>query len=385
MAAEGTVGAALARFTVEDDAESRLKRAHAESQKKYHNKKKAQEEESQLELRTLRMSVSQATQTLSSALNASSRQSGCADPLRGVGGPFGFGPSNGPEDLLELAQRAVSELENLRSACALAPGPAPTPAPATQPAPAPLLGNWPIIVGIDLTGLLASIHTTLPLSQLLEEAVKLKDRDKTPLKLDAKTTKHIDITTNTENDALVQQISTMLKALLKISDDESTRCAAAADVLGINQGAAIGMYTIGNVTAAHGHCMGVLNILLGGTKTWRFWRPGFKHPSKDSKEDERIEQLPGQLLWLPPGWYHEVHTTGMSCNAVIPFRNVQGVAYSFTCWHVPSESFARAIAAFACGVSVESQYDGRAPTTAKGKLMYAALYDIFVESPAKVL
>lgn len=121
------------------------------------------------------------------------------------------------------------------------------------PAHGPALGNWPMIVRVDLTALLKTIHEKLPLDHLLQEAY-----DKLTIKLDKETRGNIDITSATDNEEVVQQISAELMQLLGIPAD--SRCAQAADVLKINCQGAIGVYMPSNLTKAHGHFMGVLNL-----------------------------------------------------------------------------------------------------------------------------
>lgn len=107
--------------------------------------------------------------------------------------------------------------------------------PGPPPAHSPVLGNWPVIVRMDLTALLKTIHEKLPLGHLLREA-----HDKLTVRLDKDNRGDIDITSATENEAVVQQISDELKQLLGIPAD--SRCAMAADVLKINSQGAIGVY-----------------------------------------------------------------------------------------------------------------------------------------------
>ena len=248
----------------------------------------------------------------------------------------------------------------------------------TQPvARGPVLGNWPIIVPIDLTALLKTIHQKLPLGLLLEEADA-----KLTIRLDKEHRGNIDITSATENEAVVQEICDELKQLLGIPAD--SRCSMAADVLKINSQGAIGVYMHSKLTKAHGHLMGVLNLLIGGTKQWKLWTPG-PHPREHKRvEDECIHQRDGELLWLPPGWYHEVFTTGISYMTSSPYRYVNtqgGLAYSLTVWHVPAELRVQTVLQYVCGMSEEGQLPGPQPAPADVK---QKLYEIFVDKPVKM-
>ena len=82
---------------------------------------------------------------------------------------------------------------------------------------------------------------------------------------------------------------------------------AVCNALSINTGATVGMYPVrSEPTRAHQHVMGVLHILGRGRKRWRFWRVG-RDPSVDPHDSELIQEW-GDMLYFPPGWWHEVHT-----------------------------------------------------------------------------
>lgn len=53
------------------------------------------------------------------------------------------------------------------------------------------------------------------------------------------------------------------------------------------------------VTSSHQHMQGVVNLLLCGMKIWRVRSPY-------SGRVIEIRQTAGQVIYLPPGWYHEV-------------------------------------------------------------------------------
>ena len=380
----GVYGAAAASVLMSKRDEVVRKRQR-EYQAAHLKRKKDEAEATARELALLRNEHMLVAQSLMSALPATDRPSISAENF----------------DLLKLAQVVAGRLllfsggagPSITGACAPTmpvPGPAPAPfampaqgpapAPAPPPANGPVLGNWPMIVRMDqctLTTLLQTIKDKLPLDHLLQQA-----HDHRTIKLNKDNKADIDITSETPNEAVVQEIADELKRLLGITTDDSRRCEMAARVLKLNTQAAIGAYLHSCFHKAHGHYMGVLNILIGGTKRWRFWRPG-PRPGQDRKEDECIDQQRGELLWLPPGWWHEVLTTGISYVVNSPFRDVNlqgGVAHSITCWHVPPELRAQTVAAFALGMSIESQYPLPTAVTAD---MKQRLYDIFVDSPVK--
>ena len=355
--------------------EQERKKRKAENQMKHARKKKEEKEAAEREVCILRETIAQVTQILSNALGEAIGPTGCTASLQGASGTSAGGPELGVVG--RLAQRAADELVELRRTepGLLAP-PVPEPAPAPG-APVPVLGDWPIIVTVDLTEILKNIHSVLPLKELLK-----KERvGSLPLGKERKCV--LDITSYNASNATVQKISTELKELLGISEDSSTRCTRAAEVLKINPTASIGVYMHGNLTKAHGHFMGVLNILLGGTKDWRFWKPGPK-PNEAASADQKLTQQEGQLLWIPPGWYHEVLTRGTSQVDGAESRAVHaagGVAHSFTCWHVPAELYLRMMASYASGQSEEAQGDGKkqgASLADKG-----LLYGIFVADPVR--
>ena len=354
--------------------EEERKKRKAENQMKHAKKKKAEKEAAEREVCILRETIAQVTKILSNALGEAIGPTGCTASLQGASGTSAGGPELGVVG--RLAQRAADELVALRRT---EPGLLAPPMPEPAPAPgAPVLGDWPILVPVNLIDLLQTIHTELPLKKLLK-----KDRCGS-LQLGKERRCVLDITSYNASNDMVQVISTQLKKLLGISQDSSTRCTNAADVLKINPHASIGVYMHGNLTKAHGHFMGVLNILLGGTKDWRFWKPGPK-PNGESLDapDQILTQQEGQLLWIPPGWYHEVFTKGTSHIDDSDSRAVneaKGVAHSFTCWHVPSELYLRMMASYASGQSEEAQGDGKKvlPLSHKGQL-----YGIFVGDPVR--
>ena len=366
--------------------EEERKKRRAENQMKHAKKKKQEKQAAEEEVRILQGTIGQVTNILSNALGEVIGHTGFTASLQGAS--TGTSALTPELQVVGLAQRAADQLVEHAGVARpkpwlelwsaepgiLAP-PFPMPAPAHG---APVLGDWPIIVPVNLTDLLETIHTALPLKNLL------KKESCGTLRLGSDRRCVLDITSYTPSNDTVQVISTQLKQLLGISQDSSARCTKAADVLQINPHASIGVYMHGNLTKAHGHFMGVLNLLLGGAKDWKFWKPGPK-PNGESQldPDQILTQQEGQLLWIPPGWYHEVFTKGTSQIHDSESRAVngaKGVAHSFTCWHVPSELYLRMMASYASGQSEEAQGDGKKvlPLSHKGQL-----YGIFVGDPVR--
>ena len=154
----------------EDDSRTReeeRKKRKAENQMKHAKKKKEEKEALEREVCNMRETIAQVTNILSNALGEAIGPTGCTNSLQGASGTSAGGPELGV--LGRIAQRAADELVELRRTepGLLAP-PVPEPAPAPG-APVPVLGDWPIIVTVDLTEILKKIHTVLPLKELLKK------------------------------------------------------------------------------------------------------------------------------------------------------------------------------------------------------------------------
>ena len=176
--------------------------------------------------------------------------------------------------------------------------------------------------------------------------------------------KIIDITTGTRNEERAENFGKAFQQLLGISTTEIETSVNCAKVLHVNTAGAFGVYCLHNTTKEHGHMQGVLNLLLSGTKTWHMRPPGPPGPRGSSTCITTIIQEAGQLLWLPPGWYHEVKTTGYGPELPRP-RDLPRdcinsgseihVAHAFTVWCLPEELCEYALISYACGASEERQ------------------------------
>lgn len=51
------------------------------------------------------------------------------------------------------------------------------------------------------------------------------------------------------------------------------------------------------------------NLLYAGQKTWEFWRPTPAHTDGIAADIEMVQQ-PGELIWIPEGWWHRVRYHG---------------------------------------------------------------------------
>ena len=117
--------------------------------------------------------------------------------------------------------------------------------------------------------------------------------------------------------------------------------------------------------------MGVLNLLGGAggaSKRWHLWPPG-----EAAKAPEVLDQRPGQVLWIPPGWYHEVWTTGGVMVASSEDRQ-EIVAPSWVTWCLPKRLALRSLCALLAGITSEDQRVTAARVTvAQKKELFAVI------------
>ena len=116
--------------------------------------------------------------------------------------------------------------------------------------------------------------------------------------------------------------------------------------------------------------MGVLNLLGGAggaSKRWHLWPPG-----EAAKAPEVLDQRPGQVLWIPPGWYHEVWTTGGVMVALSKGRQ-EIVAPSWTTWCLPKRLALHSLCALLAGITREDQVDERRVTAAQKRELFAVI------------
>ena len=139
---------------------------------------------------------------------------------------------------------------------------------------------------------------------------------------------------------------------------------AVARELDINLQCSVGMLPVRKKpTKVHAHVLGVIHFLGKGRKRWRCWRPGaVKPPARPSGEDDNltpgcieIEQHEGDLIYIPPGWWHEVTTLEGEHVA----HSLDGVPHDmclhWVVWAWPLASRAEALGQWACGWVREQQ------------------------------
>ena len=117
---------------------------------------------------------------------------------------------------------------------------------------------------------------------------------------------------------------------------------------GVNWQAVVSALWAGYDTCVHQHVQGVLNLLLVGVKHWRLENP------LAAGNTIEITQRAGDCLWLPPGWYHSVHTSDgfeVKCSDGQKRR----FAISVPIFHTPWPLRVSAVGTWACGAVKEGQ------------------------------
>eukprot|EP01047_Picozoa_sp_COSAG01_P066731 COSAG01_NODE_9271_length_2496_cov_5.806842_4_plen_155_part_00 len=101
------------------------------------------------------------------------------------------------------------------------------------------------------------------------------------------------------------------------------------------------------------HAQGVLNYLLLGEKQWRLeshCSPGFVR---------EVTQVAGDLVWLPPGWYHSVKTTNTVEDERLSITCLDGVTRNFSVsmpmFHTPGPLRRLAVSEWGSGLVNEAQ------------------------------
>ena len=266
-------------------------------------------------------------------------------------------------------------------------------APRIEVSPQLCAGRFPMcpVECAGLKELIATFHEK-PNSSILKLLLTFQRDKPTKMKMiregpNSQKTCEIDISTNVElSEALAIELGKDLLQLLQVSQQDIDLCKQCADVLGVNTHGTFGVYCYHNITEVHGHMLGVLNLLLSGTKVWYLWPPG-PRPTQYTPASLIITQQAGQLLWLPPGWYHKVDTTGVGVGIKkdrLPFslRNISEgkeirVAHGFTTWCLPAQVRDYALLSYASGASEESQMSINTGTRKADKI--TALYKLLVQ------
>ena len=170
----------------------------------------------------------------------------------------------------------------------------------------------------------------------------------------------LDLTTNRKNQQSAIDICTVLVQDYEEMDGVLKQVATA---MGVNTTACVGLNRVGCTTPRHQHTpMGVLNVLGGpaARKTWLFWRP---EAAATAEPDKTLIQKSGDLLWIPPAWFHQVHTVATDTVATSMGTETAPVA-SWVSWCLPRHLAAMAAMAgfsMAVGSSTEGQKTTRKP------------------------
>ena len=143
----------------------------------------------------------------------------------------------------------------------------------------------------------------------------------------------IDLTTKSTWQSKVDVLSAML-----LSKDQLDFAAEVASCLRVNTHGAVGAYQVGYGSSTHCHILPVINFLFHGKKSWKVWKPGtFRlnpnlNPPKEPAKPvtDTIVQEAGDVLWLPPGWVHQVNTLGGE------MINERVMSAGFAVWCVPA-------------------------------------------------
>jgi hypothetical protein len=121
----------------------------------------------------------------------------------------------------------------------------------------------------------------------------------------------------------------------------------------------VGCASVGSVTMAHQHIFGVLNLCVRGQKQWRFWTPSRSvNDPYNLTADVELTQEQGQLIWVPPAWWHWVETTGgdtqgAGLNDVQQAAPVQAMHWATTL--LPPQHVSDALAAVGCVGATEAE------------------------------
>ena len=183
----------------------------------------------------------------------------------------------------------------------------------------------------------------MPTAELLNDAGRLE--------WTAETTMVLDLTTHTSREEVATRIG---EKLVQDYMAMAPVLRAVAHEMGVNEVAVGGVSRTGNHTPRHQHApMGVLNLLggsEGASKQWRLWPPG----ADGEREPITFEQRAGQVLWIPPGWQHEVFTTG-GVVVELDGGTQDIVAPHWITWCLPKTLAMRSLCALLAGITREDQ------------------------------
>jgi hypothetical protein len=171
----------------------------------------------------------------------------------------------------------------------------------------------------------------------------------------------LDLTTNTP---FVEEAKRIARLLCPDYEEMDVVLKRVASIMGINQSPCIGVNRVGHITKRHSHApMGVLNV-LGGTnsrKRWRFWE---RDSGKTAEPCVVVYQQTGDVVWTPPGFFHEVTTMGGEI-----IQQVDVVAMHCVMWCLPKDLALQASDELLAGKTVEDQlWDKRLQEPRKSEL-----------------
>jgi hypothetical protein len=149
--------------------------------------------------------------------------------------------------------------------------------------------------------------------------------------------------------------------LVKPGGQPTATMTALCKELKVNAEPAVGMLELFHLTPPHQHAMGGLNMAgRQVVKTWWFCPPSSYGPSlgsgrsvRPSESDRasaiRLEQFEGDVIWIPPGWWHSVFTR---CGDTIS-HNMQDwpddeYAAHWVTWVLPAHMSYEALAQWGC-------------------------------------
>ena len=174
----------------------------------------------------------------------------------------------------------------------------------------------------------------------------------------------------------LRTVANSVKAMIMVGGDPDVLMRGIMQHAGLNDTCAVGLIHVGHTTDAHQHICGVLNLLARGVKQWWFWPPtaagkiagvagrpdeegGGGRPAKPNKSDPsciQLTQREGQVIWIPPGWWHEVYTEeGEHVTHAIKDVSKADHCVSWVTWAWPLAVREGAVAQWAMGWVVEKQ------------------------------
>jgi hypothetical protein len=234
------------------------------------------------------------------------------------------------------------------------------------------LGREPEVV-LRCGGLLAGrAFTAQRIYDALPKGLQAEAMYKTPLDLLSET-------------QLQPDVIALAALLVKPGGQPTQTMIALCNELKVNAEPAVGMLELFHLTPPHQHAMGGLNMAgRQVVKTWWFCPPSSYGPSlgsgrsvRPSESDRasaiRLEQFEGDVIWIPPGWWHSVFTR---CGDTIS-HNMQGwpddeYAAHWVTWVLPEHMTLEALAQWGCSWVTERQsdedYNGGVSKTKKQKV-----------------